>query len=346
MIDNGEWRATEHFAGHAGFHIWAAYSLFPNATWPKLVKEFLEVKNDPVTLQTFVNTVLGETWEEEGEGVDGLDLINRVEKYGTATAPAGAMVITCGVDIQADRLEYELVAWGSGEESWSLDYEKIPGDPDYPEVWERLDEIIDRRFKKPNGDVLKVNAVGVDTGFKTNAAYTYVQKRQIRRVFAMKGHAVAGKPVVSRPTKVGVGKRVRLYMIGTDSAKDTIFARLKIDTQGPGFCHFPDHYPEDYFLGLTAEEVVIRYKKGVPHREYKKIRARNEPLDCRVLAYASLVILNPKFGILAKKAEKRERQREDPPEQDGISMQDELTKPTRRSMKRKRKTNGFVKGWR
>jgi phage terminase large subunit GpA-like protein len=345
MVKNGEWIPTAPFKGHAGFHIWAAYSLFPNAAWGKLAAEFLEVKDDPVTLQTFVNTVLGETWEERGEGVDGLELINRAEKYGTAQAPAGVLCITAGVDVQDNRIECEIVGWGEREQSWSLDYEIIYGDPELSEVWGRLDEILDRQFRRPGGGILKINALGIDTGFATNAVYKYVEKRQVRRVYALKGHAQTGKPIVSRPTKVGIGKKVRLYMVGTDTAKDTIFARLGIETPGPGYCHFPDHYNEDYYQGLTAEEKVIKYKKGVPHREYKKIRTRNEPLDCRVYNIAALYILNPKFKVLAKAIERADEKIKDAQEENAQEKDaQEKEQSRRKGLKRKRK-GGFVKRW-
>ncbi len=305
MVERGEWRATnpKPVAGHASFHIWAAYSYSPNATWETLVAEFLEAKKSPETLRTFVNTVLGETWEDAAvKAIPLEDLTKRGENYGVDDVPEGALVVTAGVDVQGDRLELEVVAFGLDEESWSLDYITLPGDPGLPEVWKELDSVLDRTYTTADGRSLHVNAACVDSGgLHTQAVYDYCRARQGRRVYAIKGSSVPGKPIAGVPHRIKK-HNVSLVIVGSDSAKDLIHARLRQDPGGPGYCHFPDRYDEEFYLQLTAERAMTVYRKGIPRREWRKVRPRNEALDCRVYAMAALRLLKPKMGKFAAKA--------------------------------------------
>ena len=340
MVEKGHWIATQQFTGHAGFRIWAAYSFSPNASWGQLAKEFLDVKDNPVKLQTFVNTVLGETWEEQGEGVDDVLLIGRVEKYKSTTAPAGVLVITAGVDVQKNRLEMEITGWGHGEESWSIDYVVLDGDPERQDVWDQLDEHLERTFTDQDGIELRILCVCIDSGFATQAVYRYCYPRQARRVYATKGGSEAGKPLVGKPSRRSLQKGLKLYPVGTDTAKDMIYARLKIADPGPGYCHFPDHYNDEYFSMLTAEKAVIRYVKGTPRRQWVQVRTRNEALDARVLSLVALYILNPQWKAIAAKQKKKA----------ATAKEDEADPPatptkTRRRPQRKTKGKGFARRW-
>lgn len=305
MVERGEWRATnsEPVLGHVSFHIWAAYSYSPNATWETLVREFLEAKKSPETLRTFVNTVLGETWEDAAaEPVAADALLQRTEGYAVDDIPDGVLVATAGIDVQADRLEVEVLGTGLDEESWSLDYVVIPGDPGLPEVWKELDVLLDRGYTTESGRSVNVNAACVDSGgLHTQATYDYCRARQGRRVYAIKGSSVPGKPIAGPPHRIKKHK-VSLVIVGTDSAKDLLHARLRLDEPGPGYCHFPSRYDEEFFLQLTAERAMTVYRKGIPHREWRKTRARNEALDCRVYALAALRLLKPNLKKIAGKA--------------------------------------------
>jgi phage terminase large subunit GpA-like protein len=85
---------------------------------------------------------------------------------------------------------------------------------------------------------------------------------------------------------------VKLWLIGTDTAKDRIFARMKIPVPGPGYMHLPEFAEEEYLAQLTSEKAVRRYRRGKGTiREYIKTRARNEALDLEVYALAALYVL-------------------------------------------------------
>ena len=301
-VSRGEWRAEGEFRGVAGFRIWAAYS--PWSTLSRIVSTFLEAKDNPETLRVWVNTVLGESWEVEGARVDDTVLYQRRELYPGqrlaprspgeplrvegADFPAGVAVLTCGVDIQDDRAELEVVGWGRGEESWSVDYRVVPGDPTGPRLWEDLDAALGVSYLGEDGRRLIISACCVDSGAHTQAVYAFVRPRFFRRVYAIKGVAGAGKPVWNhRPSRNNAG-RVHLYLVGVDTAKDTIAARLRVDTPGPGYCHFPLMRDEEWFRQLTGEARVIQHRHGVPYAAWVRRRARVEALDCRVYAYAAL----------------------------------------------------------
>jgi len=299
-IRKGEWRATADFDGRAGFHLNELYS--PWVPMRLVVKSFLEAKGSPETLKTWVNTSLGETWEESGETVDHQGLYGRREKY-PAAVPDGGILLTAGVDIQRDRIELEIVAWGEGEESWNVDYIVLPGDPSRPEVWQDLDDCLQSTYTHETGTELHITAAGVDSSDQTTTVYGFVQPRAHRRVFALKGVSGNGRPIaqISRKQKGRNARKVDLYQVGVDDAKGIVYSRLKIENPGAGYCHFPMTRDEEYFDQLTAEKLITKYHKGFPRREWVKARARNEVLDCRVYALAALWILNPVWSAIDKR---------------------------------------------
>ena len=311
MLAKGEWRAEEPQTSIIGFHISELYS--PWVTWPEMVAKFLDAKRFPETLKVWINTSLGETWEEEGEGVDHESLLARKENWGKQL-PEGVVAITAGVDVQDDRLEAEVIGWGEDEESWSLQYHVIHGDPGQKQVWEDLDKVLEQRFRHPTGVTLQVGCACVDSaGHHTQAVYGYVKKRQMKRIFAIKGASQTGKPIVGKWSRNNALK-VKLFPIGTDTAKEAVYSRLKLTEPGAGYCHFPSHYSEDYFRQLTAERMVTRFVKGFPKRVWEKPAGRrNEALDCRVYGLAALYILNPDLKALASDLERQAMQINDKP---------------------------------
>lgn len=301
-IKQGEWVAGAEFNGVAGFHISAMYS-----PWTSLadgVREFLEAKKQPATLKVWVNTYLGETWEEQGEQVDGYDLEQRAEDWGDIV-PADGLILTAGVDVQDDRLEAEIVAWGKEEESWSIAYKTIHGDPSGPIVWRELDEFLYGVYEHEFGEEMVVRATCVDSGgHHTQAVYKYVSTREAKRVFAIKGVGGEGKPMVGKPSKNNIGK-IKLFPVGVDTIKYELFSRFKITEPGPGYCHFPEGRDPEYYKQLTAEKIATKYHKGFARREFVKIRTRNEALDVRVYAKAALALLNVNLNGLAMKMSHR-----------------------------------------
>lgn len=334
-VAKGQWIATKPFNGAAGFWFNALYS--PWVDLCDTVEEFLSARKDPMRLKTFTNTILAETWEDQGEGVDDYAISQRKETYDQI--PEDVVLLTAGVDVQDDRLEVEIVGWGAGEESWQIDYKVIYGDPSSPRVWSMLDETILAKYDHPSGEELLVRATCVDSGgHHTRAVYNYAKTRAGHRVFAVKGVGGEGKPIVGRASKNNIGK-VALYPVGVDTAKELHYSRLKIEEAGPGYCHFRAERDDEYFRQLTAEKMVVKYHKGYAKRAWIKTRTRNEALDVRVYAIAAFSILNVNMDSLSRKFYANVERRSTVEEQKPVKPHP-LAAPKRPSR------GGFANSWR
>ena len=298
----GKYVAANPGAATRGFHLNTLASTFVG--WDEVVRKFLEAKEaldhgNPEEMKVWVNTELGQTWEERGIQLEDTELYNRCEIY-TAEVPDDVLFLTAGVDVQDDRFEVEVVGWGEGAECWGIRYQKIFGDMLSDQVWQDLDDFLLRSWRKADGTEYTLLATCIDSGgHHTDEVYRFAKDRLNRRIFAIKGMGGAGVPYIRNPSK---NNRVKtnLFIIGVDAGKTSIYQRLEVKTPGPNYCHFPSNpeagYDENYFKGLTAEKKVVRFVKG--HlKEYWEIKdkehKRNEPLDLRNYALAALSITRP-----------------------------------------------------
>lgn len=358
MLANGEWISTnpEYTGNRRGFWINELYS--PFSAWADMAKAYIEAKGFPDKLQVFFNTRLAELWRSKnGEKLDYAELNFHKEEY-DAEVPSGVIVLTASVDVQDDRLECEVLGWGHDEETWSIKYHVIKGSPGEKQVWDDMKTYLSQEFYNRDGVVLKIKAVCVDTGgHYTDEAYAFCKANAGRRYYAVKGSSTRGKPIVSKPTRTNKAK-INLYTVGTESAKDTIFARFNIEDQGPGYCHFPadrGEYNEDYFKMFCAEKRLTKFVSGKKVSFWSKIseKARNEALDLRVYNLAAFKILNPDLksfeqALREKKRKIRENEPEtsekieNTPKKNKNAEKSTIKKPRRFVSARK----GFVNGWR
>ena len=301
MLRAGEWRAEGEANGIAGFHINEIYS--PWSTFASMAVAFVADKQFPETLKTWINTALGETWEEEGDQVDDESLLGRREEYGPEI-PEGALVLTAGVDVQQDRLEVGVDAWGPSDECWAMDYRVLWGDPTQPEVWDDLDDVLKADWPHELGHRIRIGVTCIDSGYLTDMVYAFTGPRKRRKVFATKGMDGAGRPIAGPPSaqKTKDGKVITKFLIGVDEAKRILAYRLQAKP-GPGRCHWHQEFDEEYFAQLTAEKKITKHTRGHPYNVWIKTRPRNEALDIRVLNMAALKILNPKWDVLAAQRE-------------------------------------------
>ncbi len=319
MIRNGRWVITRPWVARAaGFHINELYS--PWSTWAGVVENFLEAKKRPETLRVWVNTSLGETWEEEGVTVDDAALGGRREDYGIGDPlPEPVLLLAAGVDVQGDRIEATAWGFGLGEESWVIQHAVFRGNPETSlKVWRDLDDWLQKTWPHSNGTALRIAATCVDSGgHATQQVYDFCRRREARRVWAIIGRAGAGLPLM----KIGVRRirqKVALGIVGTDTAKGLLFSRLALGEFGPGYIHFPRDVDDDYFRQLTAEKLTTKHVTGVPTRVWKQIRARNEALDCAVYAFAAFASLNANLERIAQRAEAQAKEVKAPqPDPDG-----------------------------
>lgn len=307
----------------------------PWEAWGNICLQFLQSKDDPEKLKVVMNTVLGELWEDRGQMDDEDTMLSRREEY-PAELPPGVLVLTCGVDTQDNRLEYEVVGHGHYGETWGVKKGIINGRPDSPEVWDRLDEVIDRTYRFTDGKGLRISMTCIDSGgHYTQEVYEQCRKRLNKRVFAIKGKGGEGIPYTQPPSKVPIRQNRRitcwLYTLGVDAGKSAIMSALKVQEPGAKYCHFPRGeergYDMAYFNGLVSEKLVRKRERGRDRWIWEKLpgHARNEALDCRNYAMAALRILDPDLDAV----ERRLQGLPDSPQQAQIN-----TQPAKRRVRR------------
>lgn len=283
---------------------WLNAFVAPWNSWAEIVKEFLESKDDPEKLQVIWNTVFGESWEDRGEQMEEDELIKRQEEY-PAELPDGVLLLTAGVDVQDDRLEYEIVGWGHGHESWGIEYGVIIGKPDDPQTMQQLDDILNRVWRFADGRGLKVACACIDSGGHfTSEIYKYTKQREHRRIIAVKGQGGPGIPLIHKFSRNNK-ENALVVLLGVDDGKSRIYSSLKVQEPGPKYCHFPKGrgYDRYYFQGLLSEKLVPRKKNGVTRLVWEKISssARNEALDVRNYALAAMELLKPNYDALERR---------------------------------------------
>ena len=305
MLAHGQWRANPAAMWDgktAGFHLSSLYSPVGWFAWGDAAKQFEQAQKRPELLQVFVNTVLGDTWTMLGDAPDWKRLYDRREQYKIATVPSGAVLLTAGADVQKDRIEVEVVGWGRGKESWSIDYRVFEGDTSRQAVWDKLSGLLNETYPHACGIEMPILQLAVDSGYATTEVYEWA-RRQGGRVVVIKGDQRSGailgapSPIEVGPLGAKVRRGVRVWPVNSGMAKEELYRWLRLDgltdeevEQGipfpPGFCHFP-RYSEEYFKQITAEQLVTKLVKGYKRMEWQKMRERNEALDCRVYARAA-----------------------------------------------------------
>lgn len=284
MLAAGRWIARHPERQVRGYHLNGLYSpIGLGFTWRELWQKWQDSHGDTANLKRFINTTLGQTWEEQGDSIEDIALIGRLEDY-PGTLPTD--LITAGVDVQKDRLEVSCVGWRrADEEAWLLDHLIIPGDTAMPDVWQQLaDELAE----------VGVHVAAIDSGYNTSLVYDFTAKR--RWAVPIKGMPGMGRPLVEDEKKRRQRLRnkrkrgVQVEPLGVDQGKALIYARLKLAAPGPGYIHFPRDpaFDDEYFAQLAAERLVTKVRGTRPFQEWVQIRPRNEALDCLVYATAAM----------------------------------------------------------
>lgn len=284
----------------------------PWTPWEKIIRKFLEARKDPEKLKVVFNTLLGELWEDRGDLADEDEMLNRREDYHPEYLPDGVLALTCGVDVQDNRLEYEIVGFGLYGETWGIKKGYIMGRPDSSEVWQRLDDAINHVYHFRNGKGLKVTITCVDSGGHfTQDVYEQCRLRMNRCVFPIKGKGGEGIPFVGKPNKVfikGDKKRfVWLYSLGVDAGKSIIMDNLRVQEPGAKYCHFPTNedrnYDLNFFSGLLSEKLTLSKTKSGNRWCWVKLPGHraNEALDCRNYALAAFRIWDPDLTAIQER---------------------------------------------
>jgi phage terminase large subunit GpA-like protein len=300
------WEADRPEIQIQGYHLNSFYSPLGWYSWTDAVLEYEKAKDTPLELQAWMNTVCALCWMEDGEAPAWEELYRRREQYPIGTVPPGGLLLTAGCDVQRNRLEVEIVAWGPNMQSWSVEYLIFEGDTGTVQEdesvkcpWRELSKLLTKQWPTADGGTLPLARLAVDSGDQTQVVYGWVRAQHDSRVMATKGMdsqtGLLGMPKAQDVTVRGklLKGGVKVWPLGSSTGKRELYGWLKIETPTGdetyprGWCHFPE-YPDEYFQGLTAEQLLCKTVRGFPKWVWEKVRTRNEPLDCRVMARAAL----------------------------------------------------------
>jgi phage terminase large subunit GpA-like protein len=308
MLEAGEWRpsAEGHDPGTIGFHISALYSPVGWFSWENIARLWEAATTDEAK-RSFKNSVLGETWIETGEAPDWQRLYERRETWQIGTVPRGGLFLTAGADVQKDRIEVDIWAWGRGLESWLVDHIAVEGGPEHAETWEELSDLLGRTWPHAHGAQLGLAKLAIDTGYESPAVYAWARRTGHAQVAPIKGVEGFNRaaPVIG-PTHVDVtegGKKLRrgarLWTVAVSTFKSETYRYLRLSTPTDeeiaagakcpaGYVHLPNGTEAEWLKQLVGEQLVtVKTKRGFSRLEWQKLRERNEALDCRVYARAA-----------------------------------------------------------
>lgn len=315
MLPAGRWQATAE-SRTPGFRLSALYLPLGWDSWAALAAEYEDAltSGDPDKLQTFVNTRLCRLFDPGSDYSPQTGYEDRTEEF-AAPCPAGVLILTAGVDVQHDRLEVEVVGWGIGEESWSVDYQVIPGDPGGRAVWDVLDAYLAREWEHETHAPLRVQAVGVDCGDgnHSQSVYDFTDPRAHRRIWAVKGRGGPSVPIWPKRFSLA-GGRHRFFTVGVHAAKDRVVPRFRQTVVGPGYTHVPHGREARWFAMMAAEQRVSFIRAGVQRSAWFARKRRNEALDVRVYAYAVLHSLGRPDVVLQHALDHRPTRGHHPPQ--------------------------------
>jgi len=304
LLRAGRWTQTaEPRVPHKrSFHIHGLVAAF--ALWEEVAQEFVTAngQRDPAMraemLRAFFNTTLGELWRDQTAETVRSTLLARSTRYDSTDdeapitwhVPREAALLTAGLDLQHDRGEIVVRAWGVGETSWLIERAILRGDTSQPEWWARLEDYrTQRRWTHESGTLLAIRSLTIDSGDGTHSkqVYTYCAPRLAQHVYAIKGSSNPTAPMVpAKPTKVKPG---RLYILGVHAIMDRLYRRLAMDEPGPGFLHLNQHADEDYVTQLLS--MRRRVDERTRKRKWEATPGvRNEVADCETYCYAALLL--------------------------------------------------------
>lgn len=307
LLASGEWRPTAESESptKVGYHISGLYS--PWRTWELRARQFLAAKDDPSKLKPWVNSCLGEPWQERGDAPEWQRVYERREGgWQLGQVPEGALVLTAGVDVQRDRLEAAVWGWGRGHESWLVDYLIFEGSPEKTSTFDNITSLLSRRFPTSDGRALRVDMLAIDTGdgLYSQHVYSWARSQDQMRVMAIKGssHESGGHPLSASNIDVKHGRKtisrgLRLWSVATGIFKSETYGWLRLmppvdgETEfPPGYVHLPLGLPSEFCKQLCSESLTTKVDRGRTKMVWNVV-GRNEALDTRVYARAALYAL-------------------------------------------------------
>lgn len=271
---------------------WASGLMSPWMTWGQRAAAWIRAakSGDPDRIRTTLNTAFGELYRVGADAPAWESVRSLCAPYQTGDVPAGAKVITAGVDVQKNRLVYAIRAWGYRSESWLVEAGELWGETEREQVWDELAKLKERTF---GGKVIK--RLGIDSGYRPgdkwkrpdNMVYAFCRQHHGWAI-ATKGHDKLSKPL--SPSLIDVtfkGKTIKhglqLWHIDTDYFKSWVHSRLQWPVDQPGAWHLPEDVTDDYCQQVTAEARTVKPSGQVA---WVRVRKDNHYLDCEAINVA------------------------------------------------------------
>ena len=309
MLEQGEWRPMSRSADPLtiGFHLSGLYSPVGWLSWERIARDWEAAQTSDEAKRSFINGVLGETWTDTGEAPDWQRLYDRREDWRRGTVPMGGLFLTAGADVQKDRIEVSIWAWGRGLESWLVDHIVIDGGPGETETWAALTALLGETWPHAAGARLGLARLAIDTGYEAPAVYAWARRQGVAQVLPVKGVEGFNRAApISGPTYVDateggakIRRGARLWTVAVATFKSETYRYLRLDRPTDdeievgvacpsGFVHLPRGVDAEWVKQLVAEQLVtVKTRRGFSRLEWQKVRERNEALDCRVYARAA-----------------------------------------------------------
>jgi phage terminase large subunit GpA-like protein len=348
----GEWRATRESNDEntRGYHLSALYSPVGWLSWADIARQWEAAVQDTDLRKTFINTVLGECFEEDADALPDFErLIERAEDWPHATVPERGLFLTAGCDVQADRIECDIWAWGRQNESWLVEHLVIYGDTSRPDTWKPMNELLSRTWEHATGARLSLQRLAVDSGAYTQSVYDWARKQDRHTVMCIKGFSKFDRLTpVSGPTRIDMlpsGEKmkrgVNLFGVSVAVFKKELYRnllqtkpsieQLESGLRYPaGYVHLPKTVPDEWVKQLVAEQlVIVRDRRGFAHSEWRQLRPRNEALDCRIYARAAAWLSGADRWSEAKWKDLESQLGLDPPSTERVEAKVEVVSPIR-----------------
>lgn len=303
-VARGQWIENGVVCGEPGedtttFSLWVSALMSPFVRWGERAEEIVKAENsgDPGDMQTAVNAGGGELYAAGGGEVpEWKEVLNLRRPYKCEEVPDQAVLLTCGVDVQKNRLVYVVRAWGTRATSWKISSGELYGPTTQPEVWEALSDLLAQRFGG-----LPIKVAFIDSGFRPgkpdvipeNMVYEFC-RRHARFCWPTKGHDTQMTPI--RRSKIEVNPLggtskfgLELMHLDSDYFKGWVHERIRWPVTQPGAWFLNEETGEDYARQIVSE-ARLKTPSGKP--QWVKRSRENHYLDCEALAAAAGYFLN------------------------------------------------------
>jgi len=260
----------------------------------------------------FVNSRQGREWEQREATTNEDKLAKHVEAYPPNMVPSGAVVLTAGIDVQADHFFVTIWAWAYLFEAWLVRAERIDAGPtDDLGNWRPVADLLAMQFesaaaadgggKNAPPAQMPIKLALIDSGYRPHQVYDFCRTFAAGDVRPTKGHDRLD--AVYKPTRVDyspltgkvAARSVRLWHVDVTTFKDRLANQAARSHPGPGYLHLPADTTADFLRQFCAEEKKVippKSKTAKPRKLWvtRRDHPDNHYWDCSVLALVAAVM--------------------------------------------------------